>query len=249
MEGNESPMKIRFFGTRGFVEESSPTHRGHSAFTIETEGFRLLCDYGENLRGTLDKIRPDSIVISHAHPDHSWGLKDGTDLPVFASSTTHAILNDLPIDKRITLAPGRPKKVGPFRITLFPVAHSIRCPCTAVHVAAKSARILYSGDVVSFLEPDEAFRGVDLYVGDGSTLTGSLVRRHKSRALIGHTTVRAQLGWLDRFGVSRAIFSHFGKGPIEMGDEVLRRRIASLAGEKAPGCRVEVATDGADFEV
>ena len=31
--------------------------------------------------------------------------------------------------------------------------------------------------------------GAEIYVGDGSTLTGSLVRRHSSGALLGHTTM------------------------------------------------------------
>jgi hypothetical protein len=96
---------------------------------------------------------------------------------------------------------------------------------------------------VSFEEPD-ALAGADLYVGDGSTLTGSLVRRHASGALMGHTTIRAQLGWLAKYGVPRAVFSHFGKGPIELGDEGLASALADLAAAKAPGCRVAIARDG-----
>ena len=62
-----------------------------------------------------------------------------------------------------------------------------------------------------------ALSGADLYVGDGSTLKGSLVRRHATGALMGHTTVRAQLGWLAKYGISRAVFSHFGTARSEMG--------------------------------
>jgi len=242
-------MKLEFFGTRGYVEESSPSHTGHSAFVVEAKGFRLLCDFGENRLGLLEKIAPDAIVVSHAHPDHSWGLREGPRAPVYASAVTQEILAALPIDKRVTVAPGRRRKIGPFSLTLFPVVHSVRCPCTAVRLEAGGKTLLYSGDVVSFPEPDRAFPRVALYVGDGSTLTGSLVRRHKSGELIGHTTIRAQLGWLARYGVPRAVFSHFGKGPIEMGDEALRARVALLAREKAPECGVAVATDGATFEL
>lgn len=240
-------MRLRFFGTRGYVEESSPTHTGHSAFVVEEKGFRLLCDFGENRLGLLATVAPDAIVVSHAHPDHSWGLREGPDVPVYASAVTHEILANLPIPERVIVAPGRRRRIGPFSLTLFPVVHSVRCPGTAVRLESGRKTLLYSADVVSFLEPDRAFPRVTLYVGDGSTLTGSLVRRHKSGELIGHTTVRAQLGWLARYGVPRAIFSHFGKGPIEMGDAALRARIAELARVKAPGCEVAVATDGAAF--
>ena len=240
-------MELEFFGTRGYVEESSGTHAGHSAFVVESGGFRLLCDFGENHAGRLAGIAPDAIVVSHAHPDHSWGLREGTRVPVYASAVTHGILAALPIEKRVRVAPGRRRRVGPFSLTLFPVVHSVRCPCTAIRLEAQGRTLLYSGDVVGFPAPDRVFPGVSLYVGDGSTLTASLVRRHPGGELIGHTTIRAQLGWLGRYGVPRAVFSHFGKGPIEMGDAALRARVAGLAGEKAPNCDVAIATDGARF--
>ena len=105
--------------------------------------------------------------------------------------------------------------------------HSVRCPGIAARIAVRGFTIVYSGDIVAFEDPDTALPGADLYIGDGSTLTGSLVRRHPSGALIGHTTVRAQLGWLARHGIPRAIFSHFGKGPIEMGDGALEAALTS----------------------
>jgi ribonuclease BN (tRNA processing enzyme) len=108
---------------------------------------------------------------------------------------------------------------------------------------------VYSGDIVAFEEPEAALAGADLYVGDGSTLTESLVRRHPSGTLIGHTTVRAQLGWLARHGVLRAVFSHFGAGPIEMGETALREALEKLAAANPPGCAVTAAHDGLELEI
>ena len=241
-------MLLTFYGTKGYVEESSTAHAGHSSFTIEEKGFRLLCDFGENRKGMLEKIEPDAIFVSHAHPDHAWGLAEGAKAPVHASAVTHEITRELPIRKRVTLSPGRAAKTGPFRITAYPVVHSVRCPCVAARIQIGRRIIVYSGDVVAFEDPETALAGADLYIGDGSTLKGSLVRRHHSGVLIGHTTVRAQLGWLARHGVADAIFSHFGKGPIEMGEPELEAALSALAGEKAPGCRVTAARDGLSLE-
>jgi ribonuclease BN (tRNA processing enzyme) len=242
-------MRLHFYGTKGYVEEESPSHAGHSAFTIEHRGFRLLCDCGENRRALLPEIAPDTVFLSHAHPDHSWGLSAGTQAPVYASAITHEILKELPLARRITMETGSPAKAGPFRLTTFPVIHSVRCPGVGVRIAAGKTTILYSGDIIAFEEPDRALPDANLYIGDGSTLTGSLVRRHVSGALMGHTTVRAQLGWLGRYGIARAIFSHFGKGPIEMGDAALSEKLEQLAKEKAPGCRVRAATDGLELSL
>jgi ribonuclease BN (tRNA processing enzyme) len=242
-------VRIRFYGTKGYVEESSKAHAGHSAFVLEHDGFRLLCDFGQNRKGMLSKIRPDAIFVSHAHPDHGWGLWEGCEVPVHASAVTHELLRELPILERVILEPQAPVSIGPFRLTPFPVAHSVRCPCVAAKIKGAGLTLVYSGDIVAFEDPEAALTGVDLYVGDGSTLKGNLVRRHVSGALIGHTTVRAQFGWLSRFGVLRAIFSHFGKGPIEMGEEALKDALEELAVEKPPGCAVTVARDGLELEI
>jgi ribonuclease BN (tRNA processing enzyme) len=237
-------VKLHFYGTKGYVEESSPAHVGHSAFTIEDDGFRLLCDFGLNRKGLLKKIRPDAIFVSHAHPDHSWGLEEGTAAPVYGSEITHTLTEKFPIANRVVLEPGKRVRVGPIRLTAFPVVHSVRCPCVAARLEVSGRVIVYSGDIVSFPNPEEALDGAEIYVGDGSTLRGSLVRRHRSGALLGHTTVRAQLGWLGKFGIPRAVFSHFGKGPIEMGENALSDALGELVSERAPGCEVTPARDG-----
>jgi ribonuclease BN (tRNA processing enzyme) len=237
-------VRLHFYGTKGYVEESSRTHAGHSAFVVAHGGFRLLCDFGQNRKGMLAGIRPDAVFVSHAHPDHCRGLEEGTNVPVLASAETHEIAHDLPLENRVVLEPHRTVRVGPFSLTAHPVVHSVRCPCVAARIETPGFTMVYSGDVVAFDDPEEALPGADLYVGDGSTLKGSLVRRHTSGVLIGHTTVRAQLGWLGRYGVPQAVFSHFGKGPIEIGDPALRKALGELAAEKAPECRVTMARDG-----
>ncbi|MEP7131512.1 MAG: hypothetical protein ABI914_00005, partial [Acidobacteriota bacterium] len=65
----------------------------------------------------------------------------------------------------------------------------------------------------------------------------------------GHTTIRAQLGWLGKARVPTAIFSHFGEEPIAMGDRRLKAAIQELAAKAAPDCRVLVARDGFEVEL
>jgi ribonuclease BN (tRNA processing enzyme) len=242
-------MLLHFHGTKAYVGEPSRAHNGHSAFVLEESGFRLLCDFGENRKGMLGKIRPDAIFVSHAHPDHGWGLWEGTDIPVYASAATHELLRELPLLNRVVLAPQEPVPIGPFRLSAQPVVHSVRCPCVGARITAGGFTAVYSADIVAFEDPDAALAGADLYIGDGTTLTESLVRRHPSGALIGHTTARAQFGWLARHGILRAVFSHFGQGPIEMGEEALAAALEKLAGANPPGCAVTAAYDGMEMEV
>ena len=166
---------------------------------------------------------------------------------MFASAETHRLLADFRSRTASSWSLGVPLTAGPFRLTAFPVVHSVRCPCVAARIETPDGVVVYSGDVVSFetaAAADEALADARVYVGDGSTLTGSLVRRHPSGALVGHTTVRAQLGWLAKAAVPRAIFSHFGEEPIAMGYRALGKALKELAAAKAPDCRVEAARDG-----
>ena len=242
-------MRLHFYGTKGYVDESSDAHAGHSAFTVEAGGYRLLCDFGQNRRGLLETIRPDAIFVSHAHPDHAWGLEEGTAAPVYASAITHELTAKFPIENRIVLEPGRTVAAGPFRLTAATVLHSVRCPGIGVRLEVQGRILVYSGDLVSFEDPEAALDGAEIYVGDGSTLTGSLVRRHSSGALLGHTTIRAQLGWLAKRGIGRAVFSHFGSEAIGMGEEALSEALAKLGSERLPGGEVTAARDGRILEL
>ena len=216
----------------------------HSSLLVSYRGAKVMIDCGLDWLGKIERPHPNSIVLTHAHPDHAWGLEEGTAAPVHASAITHDLTAKMPIETRVVLEPGRPVRAGPFRMTAMRVVHSVRCPGIGVRLEVGGRTLVYSGDLVSFEDPDRALAGADVYVGDGSTLRGSLVRRHASGALLGHTTVRAQLGWLAKRGIGRAVFSHFGKEAIAMGEEALREALAKLVSERLPGAEVTAARDG-----
>jgi hypothetical protein len=52
-----------------------------------------------------------------------------------------------------------------------------------------------------------ALNDVQIYIGDGATLTRLFIRR-RGKTLIGHSPVRTQLTWCAKEGVPRAIITH-----------------------------------------
>ena len=83
----------------------------------------------------LEKIRPDAIFVSHAHPDHGWGLVGGNGAPVYASAVTHELLRELPL-----LEPRRARRRRAGRDRPVPIDDLARGPLGALPVRRRPDR-------------------------------------------------------------------------------------------------------------
>ncbi len=238
-------MKLTFLGTRAWIEASNRRHRRHSALLVAYHGRRLMVDCGADWRGRLDQVRPDAIVLTHAHPDHAWGLASGFDGPVLATADAWADIDDYPLQDRRTLAPRTPTELAGVTIEAFPVLHAVRAPTVALGLTG-DATVLYAPDVVDITDRAAALAGCDLYIGDGVSLTRSHVRR-TGGTLVGHTTVRAQLGWCAEAGVARALFTHCGTEIVAGDERSLGPELARLGRDR--GVEATFARDGREVVV
>lgn len=234
-------MKLTFLGTRGYIDQRSPRHQRHSALMASYRGRDVLIDCGEDWRGRLGDLAPRTVVLTHGHPDHAFGLEDGADCPVYATAETWAVIHPYPIVSRHEIAPRRPIDIEGMTFEAFPVAHSVRAPAVGYRITAGRVTAFYVPDVVYIEERRQALQGVRLYIGDGATIARPLVRR-RGDALIGHTPVRTQLTWCREAGVRRAIFTHCGNEIVGGNEHEIGARIAKLASER--GVDTALAHDG-----
>jgi len=237
-------VKLTFLGTRGYIDSCSPEHRQQSALLVEYRGVRVMIDCGEDWLGKIDPISPHAILITHAHPDHAFGLKDGAKCPVYATEEAWRGMAGFAIAERRTIAPREPVGIGAIRIEAFPVIHSIRAPAVGYRVRAGRVTIFYVPDVVDVIDRAEALSGIHLYVGDGASLTRPLVRRSGDQ-IFGHTTVRAQLGWCREAGVKQAIFTHCGSQIVESDQRAVEAIVRELGHERSIETRI--AYDGLEL--
>lgn len=204
-------MKLTFLGTRGEIEESSERHRFHSSILITTDESRLLIDYGKLRRYSLEEIRPDAILITHAHPDHYAWLYEGirTEIPVYLTQETLEYGKYRPPVARV-FQPGEVQKVGLFTWLGYRVVHSIRCPAVGYRVTTDGRTLVYNPDLVAIIDRENVLKGVDYYIGDGSAIRANLVRRRGDQ-IFGHTRITTQVNWCREAGVKNIIFTHLGK--------------------------------------
>ncbi len=234
-------LTLTFLGTRGEIEIRSRRHRRHSSLLVQRGAARIMIDCGADWRGQLRRIAPTAIVLTHAHPDHAAGLVGGAPCEVYATKEAWDLVHRFPIEQRRTLPSRKSIVIGGVRFRAFPVEHSIRAPAVGLRVSADGCCFFYVPDVARIPNLPNALRGISLYIGDGATLTRSMVRRPTGTPT-GHVPVASQLEWCETAGVRRAIFTHCGS-PIVRGDARTLTAVLRQLGRQH-GVQAQFACDG-----
>jgi len=234
-------MKLTFLGTRGEIEKRTRRHRMHTSLLVSYRGANVMIDCGLDWLGKFEQLHPSAIVLTHAHPDHAWGLKHGAPCPVYAPEKTWQELRHYPIKDRHAIKHRTPTKICGITFEAFSVEHSILSPAVGYQVSAGRARIFYAPDLIFIHERAAALKGVQIYIGDGATLTRSFIRR-RGKALIGHSSVPTQLTWCEKERVPRAIITHCGSEIVAGDERKLSAKLREAAAER--GIEARISYDG-----
>jgi ribonuclease BN (tRNA processing enzyme) len=221
-------VNLKFLGTKGEIEESSPRHKYHSSLLISTDDIRILIDYGKLRHMSLEELKPHAILITHAHPDHYAWLKEEikTETPVYMTRETYEYGKFTPQNSKIII-PGEKFNAGPFKCAAYRVIHSIRCPAVGYKIEVEHKTFAYNSDLVDILDKDSVLPGVGYYIGDGSAIRTNLVRR-RGEQLLGHTRITTQINWCKKYGINKMIFTHLGKETIAKEDKFLEEHAEAI---------------------
>ena len=234
-------MKLTFIGTRGEIDVRTRRHRMHTSLLVSYRAANVMIDCGLDWLEKLRRVSPSAIVLTHAHPDHAWGLKQGAPCSVYATEKTWQELEHYPIKDRHVIEERTPTKICGITFEAFPVEHSILSPAVGYRVSAERACIFYAPDLIFIHERSAALNGVQIYIGDGATVTRSFIRK-RGKALIGHSPVRAQLTWCQKEGVPRAIITHCGSEIVTGDEQKIFEFISAMGNER--GVDTRLAYDG-----
>ena len=239
-------MNLTFLGTRGEIEKRTRRHRMHTSLMASHRSANVMIDCGLDWLGKFERLHPSAIVLTHAHPDHVWGLKQGASCPVYAPQETWRELRYYPIKERRLIKERTPMKICGITFEAFPVEHSILSPAVGYRVSAGRGRIFYAPDLIFIHDRQDALKGVQVFIGDGATVTRTFIRR-RGKSLIGHSPVRTQLTWCEKEGVPQAIITHCGSEIVTGDERELSAKVRAMAAER--GVKVRIAYDGLKLEL
>ena len=158
----------------------------------------------------------------NSHPDHVDGIRGRTlQLPVLASRKVISQLRK--ICELRDPRPGSRFEYKDVSLKLIPCLHSVKAPMWGLVL---NEEIGIFTDIIAPRRGWDVLKNLKVYIGDGSTLNRPIIRRDKETGEIyGHTTMLTQLRKADSYGWKKVIFTHFGKVPVEMGDEKLQEAL------------------------
>jgi phosphoribosyl 1,2-cyclic phosphodiesterase len=240
-------MMLTFLGTRGDIDVRTRRHRRHTSTLVSHRRTRVMVDCGADWLRAVERVLPDAIVLTHAHPDHVDGLRQGSSCPVYAPAAVWTAIAGWPIQERHLLPPGTPTNIGGIRFEAFPLDHSVIAPAVGYRITTGQTTVFYAPDVLRIRHAATALEGIGLYVGDGAAIVRPIVRIERRRhTAVGHASIAAQLEWCARTGVPRAVFTHCGRA-IVAGPSEVEARVSALG--RARQVEAWVAYDGLRMRV
>lgn len=236
-------IEIKFLGTRGNTEITSEKHKMYTTTMFSKEGFKLMIDCGKDWETELQALNPDAILITHAHPDHAWGLLNGAPCPVYLTEIAYSYLKSslkAELDFRLIESNSR-FSVGPFSCIAVNVEHSTVAPAVGYRIDD----IFYTPDLIEIENKDLALRLAKLYIGDGASFTKSIIRV-RGKARVGHIMIPTQLDWCVQYAIPLAIFTHCGTELISnderierlLQQEAQRRNMSALIAYDGMECKL-----------
>jgi len=250
----EATMPFQFFGTSGAIPSVTRDNTALAFFSPEEV---VLVDspgspYQKILRGGLDPMRVSSLIITHRHVDHLYGIPSlahnmglagrRSTLHVHALAETMPILRgfmDLfPLEKkmpyRVELHEIPPKEGHPFlqakgfRMLSTPVRHGAPNIALRVEFESPSDRgvVVYSSDTSPCPSLITLARGADILIHEATFRHGEAARA----ASDGHTTAYQAGEVAKQAGAKRLMLCHFEANLHDELEEVRREARESFGG-------------------
>jgi phosphoribosyl 1,2-cyclic phosphate phosphodiesterase len=214
----------------------------------------ILLDAGPDTYTHLIKeAQPEKIFavfITHAHPDHTFGLWDIDHLynkkgkiTLYSLEETFKIISQqgVALEKAIksVAEPLKTLKLNRLQAILFPVKHAQKIPTVGVKLTEKDKSFAYIPDFAALpKESANLAKQLDVLVIDGSSLKKAGPKGW------GHETISEGIALAKRLKAKSVYFTHIGHGNISAPHEKLEKYV-----QEHGGPNFHIAYDGLEVNL
>jgi len=225
-------MKLTFLGTRGGIIARSKIHHKHSTLLISHNNHRIMIDCGTDWLQSIPlitkKYKLEALLLTHAHPDHAEGIKNGSFCLIYASHDTIKGLAAYPIKQFIHVSYNCSYKIANvFSCTPYFIEHSINAPAVGWKITDGTTTIFYVPDVAK-IKDLSILKGIDYYIGDGAIITRSMLVRKKDHRVTGHASIKEQVAWCAKADIKNMIITHCGTEIVTGNQKEIAQKIENL---------------------
>jgi len=195
-----------------------------SLFSVGTD--HLLINAPPRISGMLGtkKLKPDYVLIEHIHDDVISGLHELRPLKpsVFATAEVWSWLrkhyrsvskqkgdfDDIYGFPRYVIKPGQRFALGgAYTVTPYKIGHAKKGDPSALgfKIDLGGEKVWHSSDVLNIPDHKKVLGDVDIYIGDGSSLT-----RDIGTSDYGHASMEKQIKWAQDADVGKIYFTQIG---------------------------------------
>ena len=204
-------------------QEGGKSKRNYSATLFNLGDEHLLVNAPKGISGMLsalvNAVKPTYVLIEHIHEDVIGGLHELRSLnpTVFATKDTWDYIRkhyralsgekgrfeDIYPSKR-KIIKDQPFKAGPFTVNAVEVEHAKSGDPAALGFKINMAdnTIWHSSDIFQIPNQKEVLKDVDIFIGDGASLSKGILQNH--------TSIAEQIKWAQEAEIPRIYFTQIG---------------------------------------
>ena len=201
------------------AREGGKSKRNYTATLFNIGEEHLLVNAPKGISGML-KIKPTYVLLEHIHEDVIGGLHELRALNpiVFATKDAWDYLRrhyqslsgekgrfeDIYPFKRYIIK-DKPFKVGPFAVEAVEIEHAKPGDPAALgfKIHMGDTEIWHGSDVFRIPNYKEVLKDVDIFIGDGASLSKGILQNH--------TSIETQIKWAQEAGIPRIYFTQIGQ--------------------------------------
>ncbi len=200
-------MIIKFLGSgphNPIINKKGKNKRLQSSVILEYKKIKLMIDCTPNVTKQLKKVKPDYLLITHAHQDAAGGLKLIKNVKLLTTAKLYSELKKRYSVKHLEFMKlDKIHKINGLKIEYFKVTHAKDFTTYGYKISVGNKKIIYASDFKYIPKKNEKyFRNTDIAIVDGAGWTFTV---------FGHQSIKGFLELSKNWKIKKIYFTQIGR--------------------------------------